>query len=69
MSRVDVEHVMESFPIIRKRDVAKHGDYRVKLQIIDSYDAMAKATQDGHPYHTPLDPPPGDSRVAHNRPT
>lgn len=50
---------MDTFTTVRRRDIAKYGDYRTKAQILRTYDAMAKATETGEPYRTILDPPPG----------
>ncbi len=56
---------METFPIVKRKDVASHGEYRTKRVILDIYDAMQRAIDTGEPYQTPLDPPPADPRVAH----
>jgi hypothetical protein len=50
---------METFPIVKQHDVAKHGTYRTKDQILDAYDRMAAAETVGDPYESPLSPPPG----------
>lgn len=60
-----VEHVMETFPIVKRKDEAKHGEYRTKRVILEIYDAMTEAIRTGHPYQTRLDPPPADPRCAH----
>ncbi len=65
IERDDVDYIMETFPIVKRKDVKKHGDYRTKLQILDVYDAMQQAIDTGEPYQTLLDPPPADPRVAH----
>jgi len=61
----DIEYIMESFPIFKKNDIQKYGDYRTKLMILKIYDEMKKAMETGEPYQTILDPPPADPRVAH----
>ena len=60
-----VDYIMETFPIVKRKDIQKHGDYRTKLQILDIYDRMQHAIDTGEPYQTLLDPPPADPRVAH----
>jgi len=65
LGRDDVDHILEAFPIVRRRDEELHGDYRTKRVILEIYDAMAEAARTGKPYQTRLDPPPGDQRVAH----
>lgn len=54
-----VEYIMETFPIVKRKDIKAHGDYRTKLTILNIYDAMATAIDSGQPYQTRLDPPPG----------
>lgn len=66
--RDDVDYIMETFPIVKRDDVQRHGDYRTKLLILDVYDRMQRAIDTGEPYQTLLDPPPGDPRVAHGAP-
>jgi len=61
----DVDYIMETFPIVKRRDKAKYGEYRAKRVIMDIYNAMQQAITTSEPYRTPLDPPPADPRVAH----
>ncbi len=58
-SREAVDYVMETFPIVKKRDIQKHGDFRTKLTISKMYDQMQEAIETGKSYQTWLDPPPG----------
>ena len=60
MPREDVEHVMDSFAVVRKYDERDHGEFRTKRLILEIYDAMADAAARGTVYTSPLDPPPGD---------
>lgn len=53
-----VEYIMETFPIVKRKDIQKHGDYRTKLTILKIYDEMKMAMETGKPYQTILDPPP-----------
>ncbi|MEU8377863.1 DNA methyltransferase [Streptosporangium sp. NPDC048865] len=55
----DVDYIMDTFPIIKRKDEAKFGEYRTKRLIIEIYDAMQDAIDGRKPYQTPLDPPPG----------
>jgi hypothetical protein len=66
-----VAYIMDTFPIVKRKDEAAHGEYRTKRVILEIYDAMAEATRTGIPYQTRLDPPPADPRCAHpnNPPT
>lgn len=54
-----VSYIMDTFPIVRRKDIAKHGTYRTKDTILETYDAMQAAIRTGIPYQTPLNPPPG----------
>jgi hypothetical protein len=63
--RDDVDYIMETFPIVRRHDEERFGEYRTKRLILERYDAMAAADAAGVPYETPLDPPPGDPAAAH----
>lgn len=58
VERDDVDYIMETFPIVRKKDLAAHGRYRTKETILEIYDALHRAMDIGEPYQTPLDPPP-----------
>ena len=65
IARDDVDYIMDTFPIVRRKDEAAHGEYRTKRVILEIYDEMAEAMRTGEPYRTRLDPPPADPRVAH----
>ena len=60
-----VDYIMETFPIVKRKDIKQHGDYRTKLQILDIYARMQHAIDTGKPYQTLLEPSPADPRVAH----
>lgn len=60
-----VAYVMDTFPIVRRKDEDKYkGDYRTKRVILEIYDAMQEAIRTGKPYQTRLDPPPGPPQDA-----
>jgi hypothetical protein len=61
----DVDYIMDTFRIVRRRDEERYGEYRRKRMILEIYDALQKAIGTGRPYQTILDPPPADARVAH----
>ena len=58
LGRDDVDYVMDTFPIVRRRDEQAHGEYRTKRLILEIYDELAEAIATGRPYQTRLDPPP-----------
>ena len=59
IARDDVDYIMETFPIVKRKDVAAHGEYRTKRLILEVFDAMQHAIDTGTEYQTILDPPPG----------
>jgi hypothetical protein len=65
ISREDAAYIMETFPIVKRKDVERFGEYRTKRVILEIYDEMEQARRTGCPYQTRLDPPPGDPRAAH----
>lgn len=58
-------YILDTFPIVRRKDEQAHGEYRTKRVILEIYDDMQRASATGEPYRTRLDPPPADSRIAH----
>lgn len=59
INRDDVDYIMETFPIVKRKDEKAHGSYRTKEAILEIYDKMAVAVRTGQPYQTALNPPPG----------
>ena len=53
----ELDYILETFPIVKRRDVRKYGDYRTKLLILDIYDKMKTAIDTAEVHPTPLDPP------------
>lgn len=64
LARDEVGNVMETFPIVRRRNEAAHGGYPTKRLILERY-TLAEATATCLPYESVLDPPPADPAVAH----
>ncbi|GHE94481.1 SAM-dependent DNA methyltransferase [Streptomyces griseoluteus] len=66
ISRDDADYILDTFPIVRRKDEAKYGTYRTKELILAEYDRMAAAgvslenpLVDGVNYTSTLTPPPG----------
>ena len=59
--REDASCLMGTFPITRRKEEQRHGEYRTKRVILEIYDAMAEAQHTGATYQTRLDPPPARS--------
>jgi len=60
LDRADAEHVLDSFPLLRKYEERDLGEFRTKRLVLAAYDAMTTAAQSGVPFVSPLDPPPGE---------
>ena len=43
LSRDEVDYILETFPIVKEADIARYGDYRTKLLILEQYDSMNSA--------------------------
>jgi hypothetical protein len=65
ISTPDVDYIMDTFPIVKRKDQTKYGSYRTKEQILEIYEKMSAAITNKKPYETVLDPPPAHSSVAH----
>jgi hypothetical protein len=57
--REEVDYILDTFPIVRRKDEAAYGEYRTKNRILQVYDALANATETGKQYKSVLDPAPG----------
>jgi hypothetical protein len=67
LGRDEAAYVLDSFPIVKRKDEATLGDYRTKRLVLTAYDEMAEAMRTGGPYVSPLDPPPGNGPRHSNR--
>jgi len=65
IGREDVDYILDTFPIVRRKDEKKYGEYRTKRVILEIYDALADAIRTGQPYQTRLAPQPADPRTPH----
>ena len=57
----EINYVMDTFPIVKRNDIEKHGIYRTKEAIFEIYSKIKIAINTGQNYQTILDPPPGES--------
>jgi hypothetical protein len=60
LARDEVEHVLDSFPVVRRYEERDCGEFRTKRLVLEVYDAMAQAAATGTAYKTILTPPPGE---------
>ncbi|MEU6071227.1 DNA methyltransferase [Streptomyces sp. NPDC047082] len=66
ISGEDADYILDTFPIVRRKDEARYGSFRTKELILAEYDRMAAAgvslenpLVDGENYTSTLTPPPG----------
>ncbi|HKX26349.1 MAG TPA: SAM-dependent DNA methyltransferase, partial [Blastocatellia bacterium] len=60
IDREDADYILETFPIVKRKDEQSSGEYRTKRVILEIYDEMQRAMRAGQPYRTRLDPPPAN---------
>jgi len=61
LNRAEAEHVLDSFTVVRKYDERDFGEYRTRRLVLDAYDRMVKATNNGGSGWQPLaDVPAGE---------
>lgn len=65
IEREDIDYIMDTFPIVKRKDEAKYDEYGTKRVILEMNDQMKAVMESGGEYQTWLDPPPADTRVAH----
>ncbi|MEE6261176.1 Eco57I restriction-modification methylase domain-containing protein [Plantactinospora sonchi] len=59
VDRDDTDYILDTFKVLREREMRIHGEYRTKQLVLASYDAMARAAISPGAYQTRLDPAPG----------
>lgn len=65
IERDDIDYILDTFHIVKRKDEARFGEYRTKRVILEIYDAMTRDMSTGQPYQTRLYPGPADPAVAH----
>ena len=60
-----VAYIMDTFPIVHRREEEKYDEYRTKRVILEIYDAMQESVIAGQPYQTRLIPDPADNSCCH----
>ena len=58
IARDDVDYILETFPIVKRKDITSYGSYRTKEAILSVYDELAEAIRMSVSYSSRLDPPP-----------
>jgi len=54
-----VEYIMETFPIVKRKDEKEFGEYHTKIRILEIYDQMTYCLATNTEYRSALNPPPG----------
>lgn len=54
IERPDVDYILDTFPILRRKDEQAFGGYRTMRRILELFDAMADAAATGSPYRSLL---------------
>jgi hypothetical protein len=65
LRREDVEHVLDSFGLVRNRDISEFGEYWTKRIILDIFDRMQNAVDSGRAFESSLEPGPGSDEIRH----
>jgi hypothetical protein len=68
LDRDEVEHAMDCFDALRRREQRELGEYCTKRLILGRYDALAAAARTGTGYRSLLAPPPGHGPRHPDRP-
>ncbi|CAN7165278.1 SAM-dependent methyltransferase [Microbacterium foliorum] len=55
----EINYIMDSFPIVKRKDEAEFGEYRTKRLILENYDRMQECIDTGTEFVSTLDPAPG----------
>jgi hypothetical protein len=63
LSRDKVASVLDTLHVLRENEKKAYGEFRTASLVLAAYDAIAGAMEQGEPYHSPIDPPPGDDRA------
>ncbi len=64
VARDEVDYILETFPIVKRQDRSRFGEYRTKRVILEIYDALAGAIPGGGPWQAVFDRPPEHRHVA-----
>lgn len=65
LSRDDAAYILDTFPIVRRKDEAARGTYRTRDTILALYDQFADCAAAQRAFACPLNPPPATLAAAH----
>lgn len=55
LSRADIGLILDTFPVVEKRDRKIYGDFRTKALVLKCYDDLVEAAHSGKPYQSRVD--------------
>lgn len=64
----DTAYILDTFPVLRDKEVRQFGEYRTRRLVLERYAALADAIATRTPYVSPLNPPPASPLAAHQPP-
>jgi hypothetical protein len=65
LNRDDTAYILDTFPIVKRKDEEKHGHYRTKDRILEIYDLLAECQRTSKAYQTELAPIAASFRCIH----
>jgi hypothetical protein len=65
LNRDDTAYILDTFPIVKRKDEEKSGTYRTKENTLALYDALAECQRTGQAFVSPLNPAPASLTAAH----
>ena len=65
LSHDEFSDVLDTFPVVARRDLERYGEYRTKRVVLEIFDAMAAAGRFGTKYENKLSPIPVRPQVTH----
>ena len=60
LGRSELSDILETFPVVKKRDIKLYGDFRTKLLILASYDTLKNAPDTNDPQEATVDALPNN---------
>jgi hypothetical protein len=57
--RLALDYIMDTFPIVKRKDEKQYGEYRTKCRILEIYDQMTHCLSSNTGYQSVLNPIPG----------
>jgi len=65
LNRDDTAYILDTFPIVKRKDEEKFGTYRTKDRILELYDSLAECQRTSNAFVSSLNPAPASMAAAH----